>query len=135
MWVWGVRSQAVLTECHPALRDIASMALARSPWDLMAREGRRDRETQNLYYRMGLSQLRYPHSKHNAPTGHLAHAIHLIPLPLRWDLTDRFVQVSGIVLSCAYELGVELTWGGEWSFRDLAHYELAETPPWRTIHV
>ena len=123
MYVWGTSSVGVLGECVPELREIGNLTLSRSPFDIMAREGRRDEPTQERYFQAGLSRLRWPDSAHNATPPELSRAVHFIPLPLDWNDMMPFYQLSGIVLGVAKELGYEIRWGGYWrSPHDPAHY-------------
>jgi len=49
------------------------------------------------------------------------------PWPLDWNDINAFSMLALVVKSCALELGVSITWGGNWeTFKDYSHYELTQ---------
>ncbi len=134
---WSDRSAERLATVHPDLRRLFDLVDARG-FECSILEGRRDRETQNEYFRQGLSQLEWPDSAHNVedPDG-LAEAVDVAPWPIDWNDRERFVFFAGVVEMAAAELGIPIRWGGDWdddgqmtdeTFRDLVHFELDEEP-------
>ena len=133
---WATASNSALATIDPRLHDVCDRVLFSSRWDLMAREGRRDRETQERYFAAGLSKARWGQSRHNAEPPELSRAIHLIPLPfgvnadgsVNWDDLDwryRCAQTAALVDSVGRDNGLDLVWGGWWpSLRDLCHFEM-----------
>lgn len=60
-------------------------------------------------------------------------AVDIAPYPIDWNNLDRFKELSKVILDCAKELGISLTWGADWDmdgnieehkFKDFPHYEL-----------
>lgn len=61
-------------------------------------------------------------SKHNYSP---SRAVDIAPYPIDWRDLDRFEELAEVVKQCAEELGVSITWGGDWpKFRDYPHFEL-----------
>jgi hypothetical protein len=61
------------------------------------------------------------------PNRPLALAVDMGPSPLDWNDLPSFVNLAVVVKSCANELGIALTWGGDWvSFKDMSHWQLSE---------
>lgn len=110
-------------------------------------ETARDKQTQDNYYKTGLSQLKYPESMHNK-TPALAFDIYpyvkgigaltLHPLQIERIADERkvslreaeiwsrnqYYKLNGVIMACAKARDVQLTWGGDWkTFIDLPHYE------------
>lgn len=127
-WFWARQSLECLVTVHPILRKCCDYTLARSQVDLMAREGRRDMETQERYFRMGLSHARWGQSAHNFEPPEFSHAVHLIPVPVDWESEDwkyRCAQTAQLMYMAGQELDIEIIWGGWWPrLRDLCHFEI-----------
>lgn len=60
-------------------------------------------------------------------------AVDIAPYPIDWSNLQRFKDLSKVVLKCAKDLGIELTWGADWDmdgdieehkFKDFPHYEI-----------
>jgi len=129
-----------LQTCHPDLQRLANAVLAIH--DCSVLEGYRDEETQNLYYSLGHSKVKFPNGKHNVKP---SMAIDLAPYKKGQDTYD-FEDVlffAGIVLGVASEwldqglMQHTVRWGGTWSteldapfkfdtngFYDGVHFEL-----------
>ncbi len=104
--------------------------------------GFRDEVSQNLAYSTGHSTKRWPDSKHNrnreGETKPPCMATDIVPWyatppHIRWNDTRRFVFLAGHIMSCSWDLGLELRWGGDWDrdtevldqrFFDLGHFEV-----------
>lgn len=94
--------------------------------------GHRNEQDQNEAYRSGMSQVRWPNSKHNSNP---SVAVDVVPYPIDWNDKVRFYHFAGFVLGIAKEMGINITWGGDWnrnnnlkdqSFFDLPHFELVD---------
>lgn len=127
---FGRRSLRELETVHPILREILVDVLP--IMDFTVLKGHRGEEEQNEAYDTGHSQLRFPHSKHNASP---SLAVDIAPYPIDWNDTERFVLLAGVVKAIAYNLEVVdiIRWGGDWDqddrmtderFRDYPHFEL-----------
>lgn len=98
--------------------------------------GVRGKKEQDEAFRQGLSQFKFPNSKHN-PRGFVtSSAVDAAPYPIDWSDIGRFKFFAGIVISVAHMNGVEIRWGGDWdsdrdfsdqTFMDYAHFELVDS--------
>lgn len=105
---------------HPDLVKVVKKAIEYTPVDFRVIEGLRTRERQMYLVKKGASKTM--RSRHI--TGH---AIDFVALPngeVSWDF-QYYRQISEAFKKAAAELGVPITWGGDWkSFRDGPHIEL-----------
>ena len=152
MSVYSKRSVDYLDTCNGKLIELGYEVL--KIHDHSVEEGFRGEEDQNGYYEEGLSQVKWPYSKHNVIP---SKAVHFKPYPIEWDevllmdwiltgnnidkkrLQKAFREYSklyffaGIVKAKAIELGMFVRWGGDWdgdydfndqTFHDLLHWEI-----------
>lgn len=128
MPIFGTRSKANLATAHPDLVRVATEAI--KVIDFTVLESHRGKDRQEALFRDGLTQVHYPHSKHNSMP---SQALDTAPWPIDWLDTERFVLVAGVWIACAHRLGIGLRWGGDWDsdfnlreerFRDYGHFEL-----------
>lgn len=122
------RSRARLDDCHPSLQVLFDEVIKHI--DCIILVGHRGMVDQNNAYHGGLSQLKYPQSKHNSVP---AMAVDVAPYPLDWKDTKGFYYFAGIVKGIASQLDINIRWGGDWdsdndlndqTFMDLIHFEL-----------
>jgi len=84
----------------------------------------RDEVTQNRLYREGRTRARFGQSAHN-----YGMAVDIVHFGRYWDLTEKEWAVIGLIgKEVARKRNIKVTWGGDWSFYDPAHWELAD---WR----
>ena len=137
---FGKRSRAALETCHDDIRVVMEMAIRLV--DFSALEGRRSKYLQNLYFDQGKSHIKWPKGKHNTwkevngiiveDEEALSNAIDIVPYPIDWNDSKRFILLAGVVLGCAHALDIKMRWGGDWnqdfkfnqSFVDMPHFEL-----------
>ena len=136
---WGEKSKEVLSEIHPALARVANMALNMGIIDIALVCGKREKKEQNKKYKEGLSEKKFPDSKHN-----------LQPGEKHVDAFDAYPFVNGEVSYnpvhcavmatlfkvCARLTGIKIRWGGNWdmdaepvtdqALDDLGHFERVE---------
>lgn len=126
-WVLSQRSLDALKGVHPDLVRVVKRAIEISEYDFMVVEGLRSLETQKLYKSQGKSQTL--NSKHLKQSSGYGHAVDLAPLEngtIDWNNTKgQFDSVSVAMKQAAKELGVKITYGGDWkNFIDKPHYQI-----------
>ena len=130
MYRYSPTSEARLAGCDERLRAIFREAIEYCDITIIC--GHRGRAEQDEMHRTGKSQLRFPHSKHNASP---SRAVDAAPYPIDWHDRERATLFAGFVLGLARARGITLRWGGDWdrdwqvkdnNFDDLWHFELVE---------
>jgi peptidoglycan L-alanyl-D-glutamate endopeptidase CwlK len=111
-----------LATCHVDLQRIAHEAIKRVDFTVLC--GHRGEEEQHAAFAAKTSQLDWPRSRHNS---YPAEAVDLAPVPLDWNDKESFRALATYIKEVAAELGVPLTWGGDWGW-DLPHFELVRHP-------
>lgn len=128
---FSLRSYTALEGVAPPLVAVASLTLVTSPWDFVVLEGLRTIEQQREYYESGASKTM--DSKHL--TGR-AIDIGILDSRGRYINGDTpaeiqyYTEASEAFYAAARQLGVPLTWGGEWGW-DFGHYQLPQDYTWR----
>jgi len=120
-WHWGPRSSEVRSELHIDLVLCVDQALEWSPFDLALTEGFRGAREQTEAYEAGLSELRFPASRHNLKP---SCAVHIEPYPIDYNDLARYHLLGGLMIAAGKLLQVGLRWLGPTSLRDYAHWEL-----------
>jgi peptidoglycan L-alanyl-D-glutamate endopeptidase CwlK len=147
---YGTSSNAKLDTCHDELVVVMGEALKMTPpsIDITIVHGFRDKATQN-----GIdprfTTKRWPASYHNATDDAgdpLSDAIDFAPyITLRsgkkgipWTDVKLFSFVAGIIQAAAHELGIEITWGGDFdrdgstedqTLADVGHIQRSNAKP------
>lgn len=117
-FILGKRSTDNLAGVHPQLVAVVKRALELSPVDFTVIEGVRTKERQAELMKQGFT--RTLNSRHI-----IGEAIDIVPLPVDWKNPKPFGLVAEAMKKAAEELGVKITWGGDWkSFVDLPHYQI-----------
>lgn len=128
---YGEKSKANIRELHPKLQHILAELI--ELMDVSVITGYRGREEQNAKYEQGLSNVKYPDSKHNT---YPAHAVDIHPYPYDPEDRERFTYMAGLALGIAHMQGIKVRWGGDWDqdgevkdnkFDDLFHLELDDS--------
>lgn len=140
---FGTRSTERLLSMHSLLQSVSVEAIKH--WDFTILHGYRGEDIQNELYAQGLSQKRYPESKHNRTSEEgepESWAVDFAPwFPdephVRWDQERDFVLLAGKIMGIAEPIlkprGFTLRYGGDWNmnqdttdqtFMDLGHLEL-----------
>ena len=114
----GSKSISKLEGVHPLLIICVQKAIERSEIDFTVLEGLRTAERQKQLVADGKSQtLNSLHLK--------GLAVDLAPLPIDWNNIEAFLLVAKAMKSAASELGIKLTYGGDWkTFKDYPHFQL-----------
>ena len=129
------KSKAKLSTCHPDIQKVMEAAI--KVYDFTILYGTRTVEEQFELYKQGrtlkdgvwvktgstVTNLdgKTKKSMHNYSP---SKAIDIAPYPIDWNNLKRFDELAQVVLKCAQELGVNLTWGGHWKMADKPHFEL-----------
>ena len=126
-------SKTKLSTCDPRLVRVFDRVV--ETFDCTIVCGHRGEVEQNKAFETGHSQKRWPESKHNTSP---SVAVDATPYPIDWGDRERATFFAGFVLATAREMGIELTWGGDWnhnwqvkdnSFDDICHFEIREIAP------
>jgi len=119
---FGRASRARLDTCDTKIQDVLGEAI--KDFDFSVICGTRGKEKQNKAYESGHSQLQWPNSKHNSTP---SKAVDIVPWPGGFDNDDAtFYKMATYIYKAANTLGVQITWGGHWTFKDLAHFQLED---------
>lgn len=116
----GATSQARLKGVHPNLVKVVEEAIKRTPIDFTVLEGLRTKERQKQLVAKGASKTM--NSYHI--TGHAVDIAPLVDGKVTWDW-KYYNQLAPVIKQVAKELGVNITWGGDWkSFKDGPHWQI-----------
>lgn len=121
-WALSARSLARLEGVNSNLVKVVKRAIQISKYDFMVVEGLRTKATQAEYVKKGASQT--------MDSYHLTgHAVDLAPVEngaIDWEnKKGQFDSVAEAMRKAANELGVKLTWGGEWKkLVDKPHFQV-----------
>lgn len=117
-FILGDRSTKNLVGVNADLVKVVKRALELSPVDFTVIEGLRTKERQAELMKQGFT--RTLNSRHI-----IGQAVDIVPLPVDWNNPKPFALVAEAMKKAADELGVKITWGGDWvSFKDLPHYQI-----------
>jgi peptidoglycan L-alanyl-D-glutamate endopeptidase CwlK len=118
----GARSLARLEGVHPDLVKVVQLAIRKSDLDFAVLEGRRTVDRQRQLFAQKATKTM--NSRHL--TGHAVDLAPVINGDVSWDW-PLYHRLAKTVKAAAAELGVPITWGGDWrTFKDGPHWEL----PW-----
>ncbi|HYF07186.1 MAG TPA: M15 family metallopeptidase, partial [Acetobacteraceae bacterium] len=112
----------------PRLAQVVQRAQEIAGVPLMVTDGARTVEEQRDNMARGVSWTM--NSMHLPGEAGVARAIDVVPVvngQPSWD-ASLFGPVQAAMQKAAEELGVDLEWGGNWTQRDLAHWQLAGSP-------
>ena len=121
-------SLAKLETCHSDLQKLFKEVIKH--YDCTVVCGHRGKEEQDEAVRSGHSKLNWPNSKHNQ---RLSLAADVVPYPVDWNDTKRFMHFAGFVMGIASQMGIKIRWGGDFNqdlnfkndrFLDYPHFEL-----------
>ncbi len=99
------------------LRDLERRNIPLFPVD-----GFRDAKTQQRLFKQGVTKARAGQSPHNYGL-----AVDFVHSTKFWDLNRLQWDVIGLIgKESARKCNVKVTWGGDWSFYDPAHWELRD---------
>ena len=127
MYSFSVKSLNLLNhpKFSPTLRVLMIEAIKDSPLDFTIIETVRTREAQIENVKKGTSKtLKSRHIPSSNLSGY-SEAIDIAPYPIDWNDLNRFRKLSEHILKKANQLGIPITWGGNWkTLVDMPHYEI-----------
>ena len=117
---FGKKSLKILDQLHPDLKLLCMEAIEHVDFSLIC--GTRSKEDQEKAFNDGKSKAHYGQSPHNFTP---ARAFDFTPYPCDWNNIEDFKRVANIIMQCAEELEINITWGGNFSnLKDYPHFEL-----------
>lgn len=125
---YGATSLKRLEQLHPNLLVIMYDLI--ELMDVTILETHRGKDRQDSLFEKGLTQVHYPHSKHNSLP---SKAVDVAPYPIDWNDRERFHYMAGLIRGIAHARDLPIRWGGDWDsdgevldneFDDLPHFEL-----------
>ena len=127
MYVFSSRSLKAMEGVHPLLVKVVALALKKSEIDFTVVEGLRTLDKQKEYFAKGASKTLK--SKHLKQLDGFGHAVDLYPYydgKVQVDASKgRFDFIAVAMKQAAKEIGVKITWGGDWkTFPDCPHFQI-----------
>jgi peptidoglycan L-alanyl-D-glutamate endopeptidase CwlK len=114
------RSMERLAGVNEDLVQVVKLAITRSPLDFSITEGLRTVERQRELVAQKKSQT----MKSRHIVGEAVDICVLIDGKANWGF-ENYRKVADVFKACAEELGVTITWGGDWvSFKDGPHFQI-----------
>lgn len=127
MYSFSVKSLNLLNhpKFSPTLRLLLMEAIKDSPLDFTITETVRTLERQKQLKAAGKSKtLKSRHIPDTNKSGY-SEAADIAPYPVDYKDIERFKKLSVHIKKKANQLGIPITWGGDWkSLVDMPHYEL-----------
>lgn len=127
MYSFSVKSLNLINnpKFSPTLRLLLMEAIKDSPLDFTITETVRTLERQKELYTAGKSRtLKSRHIPQTNISGY-AEAVDIAPYPIDYKDLNRFKKLSEHIKKKANQLGIPITWGGDWkSLVDMPHYEI-----------
>lgn len=122
MYNFSERSIKNLKGVHPKLVALMKEAIKDSPYDFIITEGLRTVERQREMVRTGKSQTM--NSYHLR--GHAVDIALIVNGTVNWEFA-LYRQVANHIKDKAKELGIKITWGGDWKkLVDGPHFQLED---------
>lgn len=137
------RSLNSLNGVDPNLVKVVKRAIELTEQDFIVIEGLRTREQMMINYGKGrtaaqlavhgipasyakpkedkVTWLKNPFASNHAK----GKAVDIVPNPVTWDDLNKFKLINEAMQAAAKELGVKLSYGGDWTKKDYPHWELA----------
>lgn len=140
-YYWGATSTSRLLTCHPLLIELWQRVIVRPglPYDLTVVYGHRSHAEQAALYARGrttpgprVTNARPGQSRHNHTPSQAIDVIPIVggrPSPADWGPIEAIVphvrvEWAAMAAEGRVPAGVALVWGGDWTLRDGAHWEL-----------
>ena len=119
MPAFGAKSSRRLSTCHEHIQEVMEAAIR--VYDFSVIWGYRGKARQNRAFANGFSRVQWPDSWHSENP---SLAVDTAPYPIDWTNIDRFKELAWVIKGAASCSVIPLEWGGEWKFKDYAHWQL-----------
>ena len=137
------RSLNSLNGVDPNLVKVVKRAIEITEQDFIVIEGLRNREQMMINYGKGRTAAQL--AVHGIPTSYAkpkeakvtwlknpfasnhakGKAVDIVPSPVDWNDVSNFKKINEAMQAAAKELGVKISYGGDWTKKDYPHWELA----------
>ena len=137
------RSLNSLNGVDPNLVKVVKRAIELTEQDFIVIEGLRTREQMMINYGKGRTAAQL--AVHGIPASYAkpkeakvtwlndpfasnhakGKAVDIVPSPVDWNDISKFKKINEAMQAAAKELGVKLSYGGDWTKKDYPHWELA----------
>ena len=137
------RSLNSLNGVDPNLVKVVKRAIEITEQDFIVIEGLRTREQMMINYGKGRTAAQL--AVHGIPASYAkpkeakvtwltnpfasnhakGKAVDIVPSPVDWNDISKFKKINEAMQAAAKELGVKLSYGGDWTKKDYPHWELA----------
>lgn len=137
------RSLNSLNGVDPNLVKVVKRAIELTEQDFIVIEGLRTREQMMINYGKGRTAAQL--AVHGIPASYAkpkeakvtwlndpfasnhakGKAVDIVPSPVDWNDISKFRKINEAMQAAAKELGVKLSYGGDWTKKDYPHWELA----------
>lgn len=122
MYSLSKRSLERLDGVHPKLIQLMKEAIKESPYDFMITCGKRSLSEQKRLVEQGKSQTM--NSYHLR--GHAVDIALIVNSTINWEFA-LYREVANHIKKKAKELGIKITWGGDWKrLKDGPHFQLED---------
>ena len=120
MPLFSKSSQEKLSTCHEDLQKLFNEVIKDVDCTIVC--GFRNQEDQDKAFADGFSKRKWPDGNHNKNP---SLAVDVCPYPVDFAAIERFKVFSEVVKCKANELGIGVSWGGDWrGFVDYPHWEI-----------
>lgn len=137
------RSLNSLNGVDPNLVKVVKRAIELTEQDFIVIEGLRTREQMMINYGKGRTAAQL--AVHGIPASYAkpkeakvtwlndpfasnhakGKAVDIVPSPVDWNDISKFKKINEAMQAAAKEIGVKLSYGGDWTKKDYPHWELA----------
>jgi len=122
MYKFSNSSKKQYNTLHPDLQKILDIAIQYYDFSILC--GHRNEIDQNVAYKNGTSNLKWPDSNHNTKP---SNAVDIAPYPINWEDVEEFYYLAGIINLIAQLHNIDIKWGGRFSsILDCPHFELVQ---------
>lgn len=121
MFKFSKASLNILSKAHPDLQKLFKEVI--KEYDCTITCSYRGQDEQEKAFKAGNSKAHWLQSPHNYNP---SFAVDCVPYPTLWSNNQKLKELAGIVMIKAVDMGIDVVWGGNWTWKDLPHYELKD---------